>query len=89
MKPSRKKDLAFVARAPNEPIAQMWAGILENEGIHSVIKGQELTAAMYISSSASPCDIFVLSEQSEKAKEILQAFIEEPENTDSADEEPG
>jgi len=87
MTPSKKKDIAFVTRAPNEPIAQMWAGILENEGIHSVIKCQELTAAMYISSSASPCDIFVLSEQSETAKEILQAFIEESEETNSPEDE--
>jgi|WetSurMetagenome_2_1015567.scaffolds.fasta_scaffold552647_1 hypothetical protein len=88
MKPSKKKDLAFVARAPNEPIAQMWAGILENEGIHSVIKCQELTAAMYISSSASPCDIFVLPEQSETAKEILLPFVEDSEKTESEDQEP-
>ncbi|GAI73249.1 unnamed protein product, partial [marine sediment metagenome] len=30
----REDPLVYIATAPNEPLAMMWAGILENEGIH-------------------------------------------------------
>jgi hypothetical protein len=66
----------LAATAPNEPVASMWAGILENEGIHSVLRPQELTAAMYVPSALAPCRVFVLSSQAEKAKEVLQPFVE-------------
>jgi predicted amidophosphoribosyltransferase len=33
--------LVHVATAPNEAIAGMWAGILENNGIHCLIKGDD------------------------------------------------
>jgi hypothetical protein len=69
--------LVLVATAPNEPLASMWAGILENEGIHSVIRGQELTAAMYVPSGLTPCRVFVLSSQADKAKEVLKPFLED------------
>ena len=77
-KPKPPRDpLVVVATAPNEPVAGMWAGILENEGIHSVVKGQELTAAMYVPSSFAMCRILVLASQADKAKEILRPFLEE------------
>ena len=69
--------LVLVATAPNEAVATMWAGIMENEGIHSVIKGHELTAAMYVPSSLAPHEIRVLASQAEKAREILRPFLEE------------
>ena len=69
--------LVLVATAPNEPTAMLWSGILENEGIHSVVKGQELTAAMYVPSSFAMCRILVLASQADKAKEILKPFLEE------------
>ncbi len=76
--------LVLVATAPNEPTAMLWSGILENEGIHSVIKGGELNAAMYVPSSLTPCRIFVLSSQADKAKEVLEPFLhdEEPAPSD-------
>ncbi len=69
--------LALVAKAPNEPVAVMWQGILENEGIRSVIKPQDLKAAMYVPSLIASCEIYVLEEQSERAREILEPFIQE------------
>ncbi len=71
--------LVLAATAPNEPTAMMWAGILENEGIRSVVKGQELTAAMYLPSAFGPCRIFVLSSQADKAKEVLEPFLHDEE----------
>jgi len=69
--------LVLVATAPNEPVAMMWKGVLENEGIASVIKSQDLTAAMYVPSSLSICQIHVLASQAEKARETLKPFLEE------------
>ncbi len=76
--------LVLVATAPNEPTAMLWSGILENEGIRSIIKGGELNAAMYVPSSLTPCRIFVLSSQADKAKEVLEPFLhdEEPAPSD-------
>ncbi len=76
--------LVLVATAPNEPTAMLWSGILENEGIRSVIKGGELNAAMYVPSSLTPCRVFVLSSQADKAKEVLEPFVndEEPAPSD-------
>ena len=72
--------LTLVATAPNEPTAMLWSVILENEGIRSVIKGGELNAAMYVPSSLTPCRVFVLSSQADKAKEVLEPFLhDEPE----------
>jgi hypothetical protein len=69
--------LALVTKAPNEPVAVMWQGILENEGIPSVIKPQDLKAAMYVPSLIAACDIYVLAAQSGRAREILEPFIRE------------
>ncbi len=68
--------LVLVATAPNEPVAGMWAGILENEGIRSVTKGRDLRAAQYVPSLVSACDIYVLASQAERAKEVLVPFME-------------
>jgi hypothetical protein len=69
--------LVHIATAPNEPIAMMWKEILEEEGIHSIIKGEDLTAAMYIPSGLFQCRIHVLASQAEKAKQILASFLDE------------
>jgi hypothetical protein len=68
--------LVHIATAPNEPIAQMWQEILEEEGIHSILKGAELTAAMYVPSGLFQCKIYVLASDAEKAKNLLTPFVE-------------
>ena len=72
-KPILDKDpLAHIATAPNEPIAMMWAEILENNDIRSLIKRQQdLVLAMQVPFAFSHCEIHVLASQAEKAKEIL------------------
>ena len=69
--------LVIVATAPNEPLAMMWAGILEDKGIHSLVRGRDLRAAMYTPSLLSHSDVLVLASQVEKAKQILVPFIED------------
>ena len=78
--PERKETdepLVHIVTAPNEPLANMWAGILENEGIHSLVKSGNLKAAMYMPSLLSRCEIHVLASEAEKAKEIIAPFIED------------
>ncbi len=45
---SRQDPLVLVATAQSEPLAAMWAGILETRGIRSVVKSRDLRAAMYV-----------------------------------------
>jgi hypothetical protein len=69
--------LVHIATAPNEPLALMWAEILENEGIHSLVKSGNLKAAMYMPSLLSRCEIHVLASEAEKAREIISPFLED------------
>jgi len=73
------EQLVRVATAPNEPTAMMWSEILENEGVHSLVKSSDLTAAMYMPRLLSSCEIYVLSSQVGKAKEILTPFLDDAE----------
>ncbi len=72
-----KEPLVYIATAPNEPLARMWAGILENEGIYSLVRGSDLGAAMYVPSLLSHSEIHVLASQAEKAREILIPLLED------------
>ncbi len=76
---SDKDPLVHIATAPNEPIAMMWREVLEEEGIHSLIKGEDLSATMYIPPGLFQCRIYVLDSQAEKAKDILTPFISDGE----------
>ena len=76
-----KEPLVRIVTAPNEPVATMWAGILENEGIYAMIKTGDLKAAYYMPSLLSSCEIHVLESQAEKAKMILEPLIRDSEST--------
>ena len=78
-KKQRENPIVLAATAPNEPLAMMWVGILENEGIRSVIKSRDLKAAMYVPSLLSMCGIYVLASQADRAKEVLEPFLNETE----------
>jgi len=68
--------LVYVATAPNESVANMWSGILEEHGVRCVLKGANLRAAMYHFTCNMTCQIHVLASQAERAKEILAPFLE-------------
>ena len=77
--PGRSGDdepLVKIATAPNEPIARMWAGALEENGIRCMLKGGNLGAAMYIPTITLAYQIYVLESETDKAKEILAPFLE-------------
>jgi hypothetical protein len=67
--------LVHIATAPNESIANMWAGILEEHGIRCVLKSANLRAAMYYFLYNMTCQIHVLASEAEQAKEILSPFL--------------
>jgi hypothetical protein len=76
--PKQKKlggPLVHVATAPNEMIAGMWSGILEEHGINCLLKGSALKAAMYSLPFNQSYEIHVLASEAEKAKEILASFL--------------
>ena len=78
--PERKETdetLVHIATAPNEPIANMWSGILEEHNIRCLLKGGNLGAAMYIPNLLLPFEIYVLASEAEKAKEIISPFLED------------
>lgn len=81
--------LVLIAKAPNEPVAVMWQGILENEGIHSILKPHDLKAAMYVPSLIAPTRLYVLDSQAEHAREILDPFIhEQPDSSQDNSTQP-
>ena len=71
--------LVYIANAPNESIANMWSGILEEHGIRCLLKSANLRAAMYAFTYNMTCEIHVLATEAERAKEILSPLL----NTDT------
>lgn len=67
--------LVYVATAPNESVATMWSGVLEEHGIRCLLKRANLRAAMYAFTYNMTCQIHVLASQAEQAKEILSPFL--------------
>ena len=70
------ESLVYVATAPNESAANMWSGILEEQGIRCVLKSANLRAAVYYFLYNMTCQIHVLASQAERTKEILAPFLE-------------
>ena len=77
--------LVQVASAPNYVIASLWASVLEDEGIHCLVQGSDLMAAMYTLPLNASHQLYVLESQAEQAKEILDSLTEEEPFTDEPD----
>jgi len=75
--PTRRDNepIVSVAIAPNETVAYMWAGILEENGIRCMVKSGQLRAAMYVLPVNQQCEIYVIASEAEKAAEILAPFL--------------
>jgi len=66
------RKLTRIASAPNAVIAEMWKGLLDNEGIPALIRmSGSLTAYVTF---ASAYDILVLAANAGEARELLAAF---------------
>ncbi len=78
----REGPLVHIATAPNEIEARLWKGILEDNGINSMIKVAE-SLNLYLSPLALKHRLYVLEEDEEKAREILgDITVSEPEYED-------
>ena len=72
--PNGAKQLVRVASAPNAAVAEMWKGLLDNEGIPALIRmAGPLTGYVTF---ASPHDILVVAANAEEARALLAAFNE-------------
>lgn len=71
----RDEPLVKIATAPNEPIAQMWSGVLAEHNIPCLLKGGNLGAAMYIPTMILPHQLYVVASEWDRAKELLAPFL--------------
>ncbi len=71
--------LVKVGTAPNEPVAQMWKGALEAEGIPAMVKPTGPGWADY-SVTVCPHYIYVLGHDEERARALLDTLAEEGED---------
>lgn len=76
-----KEPLVHVITAPNESVATMWAGILEEEGIDSFIKGGDWYMGAAIPFAFLGQEIHVLESQADKAKMILEPLTRDSESS--------
>ena len=78
--PKRPKEetdlLVFVATAPNEALAGMWADILKQNGINALIKRKPFLAPYQLFAFNEPCEIHVLASHASEAKQILEPFAD-------------
>jgi len=81
----RTPALVHVAIAPNEVIAGMWVDILEQNGIHALVKSGPLKAGLYAFNE--PCEIQALKSQAEEAKQILKS-LQEAGDEEKPDDKP-
>ena len=66
-------DVVAVGFAPNVPIAEMLIGELRNAGIEAFHKsaGIGTWGMTSVTGPSSPCEIYVTTEDAERAKELL------------------
>lgn len=74
--------LVPVAVAPNELIAELWRGLLEQEGITAMLKAMGPGSA-YFSNFGNQHTLFVLESDAQRAREILDQDEELHEPEDS------
>jgi hypothetical protein len=81
---NKRESLVHAATAPNEVVAQMWAEILEDEGIHCSMKMGRIAGDFLslFTKMGVPVEIHVLASESQRAKEILDSLEESPTDGD-------
>ena len=58
-----------LATAPNSTVAEMWIGILRDEGIHAMIRPSD--AVSFLGVTAVECRVQVIEEELDRAREVL------------------
>ena len=92
-----KEPLALVTSSSNEPEAKMWAGILEDNGIHCMVKpyapggyasSRSPMASVIQPSSVLQFDVYVLESDAERARERLGRISDPDAEIEAAEEQP-
>jgi hypothetical protein len=65
--------LVKLVTAPNTIVAELWQHVLKNEGIPTMVRPM-IAAFPYMTDG--PCDLLVLPEQLDHAREILAALLD-------------
>ena len=73
----------LLTTAPDQLTAEMWCGILREEGITAMIEPRD--AVSFLGVSAFPCRIMVPDDMVEEAREVLSACTEPGNNADLSD----
>ena len=73
--------IVYLTTAPNEPLAQLSADILRQEGIESMVRASGAGVGAWGSAATLSHDLYVVDAERERALEILNSFNE-------ADDEP-
>ena len=67
-----KDDLAFLASAPNEPIARMWEQILLDEGVPVLVRAAGPGIGGWGSAATFEHELYVLRHDLERARRIME-----------------
>jgi hypothetical protein len=65
-----------IAVAPNEMVANIWKDVLEENGIHCLLKSINLVASMYTAPITLQSQLMVMPQDVAKARELLVPFLE-------------
>ncbi len=65
--------IVYLATAPNEPIARMWADVLRDEGIQTMLKPIGPGVGAWASAATFEHELFVLRSRLDQAREVLAA----------------
>jgi hypothetical protein len=81
---NKRESLMRATTAPNEVVAQMWAEILKDEGIHCLMKMGRIAGDFLslFTKIGVPVEIHVLASEGQMAKEILDSLEESPTDSD-------
>jgi hypothetical protein len=70
----------YLTTAPGEPIARMWQDILKREGIIAMVRLERGAVGQpYIPAFATVYQLHVLESQLDRAKAVLEPYVEEGE----------
>jgi hypothetical protein len=81
---NKRESIVRIGTAPNDVVAQMWAEILQDEGIHCSMKMGRIAGDFLslFTRMGVPVEIHVLASEAQRAKEILDSLEESPADCD-------
>lgn len=75
---ARDDSAVYLASAPSEPVARMWLDLLRQENITAMVQARG-GAVPYGMTVTTEHTLYVLKSQRERAREVLEPYLEEGE----------